>query len=182
MTLKDRTNNEYFEWMFNLACAERFALPISFRKMIIHLHNTEFIFLNSNDANRAKDGINLRYRFASTRNCRDRVHHLEGPCSVLEMMLALSIRCEEQFMDDPDIGDRTNQWFWEMVVNLGLGAMTDDKYDRDIVTDILDRFLNRDYAPNGKGGLFRVRHTDCDMRKIEIWYQMCFYLDEILGL
>ena len=36
-------------------------------------------------------------------------------CSVLEMMIALAIRCEEHIMDDPDVGNRTGQWFWKDV-------------------------------------------------------------------
>lgn len=43
------------------------------------------------------------------------------PCSVLEMIIALAIRLEEHIMDDPDIGNRTGQWFWDMIVSLGLG-------------------------------------------------------------
>ena len=39
------------------------------------------------------------------------------------MMIALAIRCEEHIMDDPDAGDRTGQWFWSMLVSLGLGSM-----------------------------------------------------------
>ena len=51
------------------------------------------------------------------------------PCSVLEMMIALSMRCEEQIMDDPDIGNRTGQWFWDMIDNLGLGEHERLKFD-----------------------------------------------------
>jgi hypothetical protein len=47
---------------------------------------------------------------------------------------------------------------------------------------VLDRFLDRDYEPDGRGGLFRVKHTDEDLRFVEIWYQMNWYLDELLGL
>ena len=182
MTLKDRLNNEYFEWMFDLACADRFSPQISFRRLLMHLHNTEFIFSNSNDSNRADDGIGLRYRFLSLLGRKNDLDYLDGPCSVLEMMLALAIRCEEHFMDDPDIGDRTSHWFWVMITNLGLGAVTDDEYDRVFVDDVVYRFLYRDYEPDGKGGLFRVKHCRRDMRNVEIWYQMCYYLDDILGL
>ena len=39
-------------------------------------------------------------------------------CSVLEMMVALAICCEETYMDNPNIGNRTGQWFWNMVKNI----------------------------------------------------------------
>jgi hypothetical protein len=104
---------------------------------------------------------------------------LDGPCSVLEMMIALAIRCEETIMDDPDIGDRTRQWFWGMIINLGLGGMTDANFDPDFVDDSVLRFLNRDYEPDGRGGLFTIRNCHRDLRDVEIWYQLCWYLDSI---
>ena len=82
-------------------------------------------------------------------------------------------------MDDPAYGDRTGQWFWGMIVNLGLGAMTDNRYDEKRVDDILDRFLSRTYDPDGRGGLFTVRNCDVDMRKVEIWKQLLLYLDSL---
>lgn len=180
MTYEDEINNEYFEWMFDLVCGNRYSKYISYRKLLMRLHTTEFIFSIPKDANRAEDGIGLRYRFALYKDDMDILDYLNGPCSVLEMMIALSIRCEEDIMDVPTMGDRTGQWFWGMIVNLGLGSMTDDRYDKQYVDFVLDRFLNREYDPDGKGGLFTVRNCDEDLRTAEIWYQMCWYLDNIV--
>lgn len=82
-------------------------------------------------------------------------------------------------MDDPDIGNRTGQWFWGMIVNLGLGSMTDDLYDEKLVETAINRLLDRRYAPDGTGGLFTVKNCDRDLRKVEIWYQLCWYLNSI---
>ena len=95
------------------------------------------------------------------------------------MMVGLAIRCEETIMDDTNIGDRTGQWFWGMIVNLGLGSMFDNNYDRQLVETNVERFLEREYDYNGKGGLFTIRHCDRDLRDVEIWYQLCWYLDSI---
>lgn len=183
MNSRDAIVNEYFDWMYDLMCNGRYAKEISYRKLLSHLHSTEFKYLIQRDENRAEDGVDLRYRFA-VQNGYNRspdtvTRYLDGPCSVLEMMVALAIRCEEGIMDDPSMGDRTQQWFWGMIVNLGLGAMTDKRYDKWAVDDILEKFLNRDYESDGKGGLFRVRGCNRDMRTAEIWYQMCWYLDTI---
>lgn len=178
MDHNDNVWNEYFEWMFNLVCGKRFSEYISFRELLIHLHNTEFIFIIPRDVNRAKDGADLRRRFALIHGYDD--VYLDMPCSVLEMMIALSIRCEESIMDDPYIGDRTGQWFWGMINNLGLGGMSDDRFDRRYVDGVIDRFLRRIYEPNGRGGLFTIRNTDRDIRDLEIWVQMCWYLDSIV--
>ena len=127
----------------------------------------------------------MRYRFAQSKpldtGSFDVRVYLGGPCTVLEMMVALAVRCEEDMMDDPDYGDRTSQWFWNMVVSLGLGGMTDRVYDYERVEMVIQRFLNRDYEPNGKGGLFTLRHAPFDARKVDIWHQLCWYLDELAG-
>lgn len=80
-------------------------------------------------------------------------------------------------MDNPLYGDRTSQWFWGMINNLGLNGMTDRSYDAEYVERTVDRFLNRDYEPDGRGGLFRIRNCGKDLRKAEIWHQLCWYLD-----
>ena len=148
----------------------------------MHLHNTTFTYLIPKDQNRAEDGIDLRYRFAIVCNYSEDLDYildmLAGPCSVLEMMVALAIRCEENIMENPNMGDRTGQWFWGMVVNLGLGSMTDDRYDRRYVSNAIRTFLDRRYSPDGQGGLFTVRHCDEDLTNVEIWHQLCWYLDE----
>ena len=181
MTLKDRICNDYFEWMYNLVCGERFSEKLSYKKLLMHLHNTDFIYLIPKDGNRAQDGIDLRYRFAyEYTDIEDADSYLKGPCSVLEMMVALAVRCEETIMDDPTKGDRTRQWFWNMIVSLGFGGMSDDRYDQFFVDKTLDRFLSRKYEPNGKGGLFTIRNPKRDMRRIEIWYQLCDYLNSIV--
>lgn len=177
--MRRRIRDEYFEWLFNLVCGENFSKNISYRKLLVYLHSVEFTYVIPNDVNRAEDGIDLRYRFVLDHDYNiDIMDYLDGPCSIFEMITALSIRCEETIMDDPKVGDRTRQWFWNMITNLGLGGMIDDRFDRQIVDEILDRFLNREYEPNGQGGLFTVRHCKRDLRTVEIWYQLCWYLDD----
>lgn len=178
---RNQINNEYFNWMYQMVCDERYSTK--YRKLLSHLYDTEFTYSIGMDGNRAEDGIDLRYRFGDSHNYSQPIiaNYLDDrPCSVLEMMIALSIRCEEHIMEDPDIGDRTGQWFWNMIVSLGLGSMTDARYDEAHVDEVIQRFLNREYKPNGEGGLFTVEHGQGDMRSIEIWYQMHLYLNTIL--
>ena len=178
MTYRDEIVDRYFEWMYDMVCHDRFADSISYRKLFMFLHNTPFRHTVPKDKNRAKGGVDLRYLFARSTGDRDADLYLYGPCSVLEMMIALAIRCEE-VMDDPQKGDRTGQWFWGMINNLGLGSMMDSRFDRHYVEGVVERFLDRKYDPDGKGGLFRVRGSGLDMRYVEIWIQMCHYLDTI---
>jgi len=166
--------------MYQLVVDNRYSK--SYRKLFARLHDTEFTYTIPMDGNRAEDGIDLRYRFGREHDYSDAMVDSfldDRPCSILEMMIALSIRCEEHIMDDPDIGNRTGQWFWSMLVSLGLGSMDDRKFDRHRVDIILERFLDREYGRNGEGGLFTVNNGR-DMRRTEIWYQMNYYLSEII--
>lgn len=181
MTEKD-LNELYFEWMCNLVCNDQYSKKVTYHRLLEQLHSTEFYYILPMDGNRAEDGINLRYRFGRTNcyNSRMIASYLDiRPCSVLEMMIALSVRCEDQIMENEDLGDRTGQWFWNMIVSLGLGSMIDSKYDPDYVDDVLHRFMEREYERNGEGGLFTVNNPRLDMRSVDIWYQMNWYLDEI---
>ena len=160
---REQVRDDYFAWLYDTACANRYAEEISFRRLLSYLHEVDFIWQIPLDENRARDGISLRRRFAMMQPHEDLVDIVEdmlfGPCSVLEMMVALAIRCEEDMMDDPAYGDRTRQWFWNMIVSLGLGSMTDDRFDMRAAEDIVKTFLHRKYLPNGKGGLFTIKFT-----------------------
>lgn len=175
-------NADYFEWLYEGMCGDRYSKNVSYRKLLERLHNINFRYTIPNDRNRASDGKNLRYSFAVAEGCEDNpemiTEYLEGPCSVFEMMVALAQRCES-VMDDPKIGDRTGQWFWGMIANLGLNGMTDNRYDEQYVNDVINRFLDREYKSNGRGGLFTIRNCEYDLRDVEIWYQLCWYLDTI---
>lgn len=188
MILHDEIRDEYFEWLYKIVCENRYEGEITYRKLLMCLHNIEFRYSIPRDKNRSEDGIDLRWRFAISGeySFSDPVNHyfvadcLNGPCSVLEMMIALAIRCEENIMDDPAVGNRTAQWFWGMVTSLGLGAMMDSRFDKVRTQEVIKRFLDREYEANGKGGLFTIKDSDCDLRDIEIWWQLCRYLDRFM--
>lgn len=179
---RNELNNTYLNWMYQLVCDDEYSKGRSYHKLFRLLYDIEFTYTMEMDGNRYEDGIDLRYRFANERGYRESMiaSYLDDrPCSVLEMMIALAIRLEEHIMDDPEIGNRTGQWFWNMITNLGLGTMNDIRFNRDYVWDVIRRFLNRDYEQDGKGGLFTVKHCRYDLRDVEIWYQACWYLDNV---
>lgn len=175
--------NEYFDWMCDLVCDPKYIGRLSYRELLYFLDQTDFTYSIAMDANRFEDGTDLRYRFGYE-------HDLEGaviatelddrPCSVLEMMVALAVRCEENIMDNPDIGNRTGQWFWNMIDSLGLETMTDEKFNPRVTKQVIERFLNRRYERDGKGGLFTLHGIDRDLRHVEIWYQAMWSLNEVV--
>lgn len=174
---------EYLDWMYDLVCDDQYSKDLGYRKLFGYLYNVEFTYTIPMDGNRYEDGINLRYRFGDERGIDDSLIAASidaVPCSVLEMIIALSLRCEEQIMDDDHYGNRVGQWFWEMIVNLKLGGMTDENFDEDYVQQRIDILLNHQYKRNGDGGLFTIHDRTKDMRKTDIWYQMNWYLTESL--
>lgn len=179
----DELNRRYFDWLCRFVSDNRYAMIAQYRSLLRYLHGREFTYLIDLDGNRAADGEDLRYRFGSENGYSDSAiaTYLDNkPCSILEMMIALAIRCEDHIMEDDSLGNRTGEWFWSMIESLGLKTMTDVRFTNRTADIIIDRFLNREYERDGHGGLFTVRNCRRDMRSIEIWYQMCMYLENII--
>lgn len=178
---QDDIKQRYFEWLYHLVCGSSKYSRLSYRNILAFLHSIEFTWVMRMDKNRAEDGINLRYHFGNVDGYSDEFieEYLDNsPCSVLEMMVALAFRVEEQIMENDEEGNRTGQWFWNMMVSLDLGHMNDAHFDEDRAYFIVSKFLNRDYEPNGKGGLFTLYDCTDDLREVEIWTQFMWYLNE----
>ena len=90
-------NNEYFNWMYQLVCGKQYTKNLSYRKLLFLLHDPDFAYTIALDGNRFEDGIDLRYRFGYEHKCDGAMiaDCLDNrACSVLEMLIALSIRLE----------------------------------------------------------------------------------------
>ena len=172
----------YFNWLYENICCNRAHDDITYYNILRLLFDRSFSFTIDMDANRASDGIGLRYAFDMNYEPDELIatNTIQSTCSVLEMMYALAIKIEHEIMDDPRYGDRTNQWFWQMMKNLGLSMMTDDNYDRELANEIIDIFIYREYDHDGKGNIFYVRNSDVDLRNLELWVQAECYLDRMI--
>ena len=167
-------NEGYFKWLTKKVGNTSFQRRYS--KLLKQLFETSFTYTIELDENRMFDGLKLRSKYAEEcRRCYDH-DFLDLPCSILEMMVALAIRAEVHIMDNPDYGDRTGNWFWEMIVSLGLSNQTNQNYNNIYVSEVLDRFLKRKYSATGKGGLFTIPKCKVDLRTVEIWWQMNWYM------
>ena len=177
----NRIEREYFEYICSYI--DDSTSDVSYSKLLSLLYDCEFKAIIDMDINRIEDGKGLRRRFElDTEESRLVIMEAfrdHSYCSVLEMMIALALRCEETIMTDEEYGDRTGVWFWNMVTSLGLDIMDDESFDETDVYEILDVFINREYRHDGEGGLFTIEKINRDMRKEEIWYQMMWYLDSL---
>lgn len=175
-------NEKYFKWMYQLVYGNQMdKRGLSYEKLFNLLYDIEFRYTIDMDSNRYSDGIGLRTRFGyetSTNITLINDYLGERPCSVLEMILALAIRCEEHIMDNHDIGDRTGYWVKLMIKNLGLSNCHDLSFNERYVESVINRFLDRKYDYNGRGSLFIVDNPRRDLRTVEIWYQLNWYLNQ----
>lgn len=163
----------YFCWLVELIGDG--YLERNYQKLLWKLFTTDFFYELEYDKNRAADGLFLRRTFANS--CGMILP--DKPCSVLEMIVALARKAEDDIMHDPDIGDRTGRWFWIMMENLGLDIYDDYGYSEANVNQILDVFMHHRYAPNGgSGGMFSVRKCCRDMRKTDLWWQLNAFFEE----
>lgn len=169
---------DYFDWLCGLV-GDRCSWML-----LRTLHDRDFVPVIKRDENRALDGIELREEYYET-NPYFETDALEGPCSVLEMLIALAQRIDFETKDAVSDEIHTSDWFWEMLDNLGISCYDDDNfYDLDAVFNIaeaLDVFLSRSYGADGLGGIFPLKWPTADQREIEIWFQKEAYLKERIG-
>jgi hypothetical protein len=85
-------------------------------------------------------------------------------------------------MADEMAGREMYEWFWKILENAGLDLYDDGAFyghhGNTEVNEILNKIINREYRRDGKGGLFPLKRTNKDQRKVELWYQMNEYLVE----
>lgn len=169
-------DESYFQWLCSLVDHDP---EKDYSGLLKQLHYIEFsertAKLIPNDDNRISDGLDLRVQFAKDENVAYS-EWMDEPCTVLEMLIALSYRMEDTMGKDYDF------WFWVMIENLGLEEMSDDRYsdleDSQKIDEVVSNVLNRRYRKDGHGGMFPLKDPDKDQRKVEIWYQMSAYFLE----
>lgn len=153
--------------------------------LIAVLFETDFVYISDDpqlnmDKNRASDGLYLRTIFDQETGNDITTLLKEKKPSVLEVLIALSIRIEQDIMGEGN--DDFGKWFVEMLENLGLTEYTDDyTWPEDEVLEILGRFMYRRYGEDGIGSLFPLKNPEiCSEKftKLEIWNQMQYYLRE----
>jgi hypothetical protein len=181
---------EYFYRLCNIIHAEQ--NNGGYLVLCRRLFDTEFKWFILNDDNRAEDGLWLRDRYPV--NLQD---VYQEPCNMLEMLIALAERFEE-IVHKEDQSDCVAKYFWEMMENCGLARYSDTWFsenledykrisgkipgetgwDTCLIDRLIDRIVNREYSRLGNGGLFPLRNSKKDQRKVELWYQLAEYINE----
>ena len=180
---KAEVSNRYFDWIVSslTVYSEETADPVRVLKI---LHSTQFDVRHRADTNRAYDGEDLRYRFGLVNDIPDAVIAAtidNRPCSVLEMMAALSLRAGEHVFGYPIVKEGSIWLFWEMCKNLDILG---NKKSRREIEEKVRTFLERDYNEDGFGNIFYFPGVNKDIRKVEIWNQamgfISYHYDDFL--
>lgn len=192
----ERAQTLYFNWLCEMVHVDNYCGKTWYVLAKI-LHNIEFYWILPNDENRAIHGIKLRQVWME--NIEEQAEDLgvghpmfpldslTGPCSVFEMLVGLAISIESEIMMNPEKGNRTAVWFWEMIHNLIYNYRTIDDFSDDYISEthnevihiMAQKMLDREYGYCGEcGGLFPLQATDEDQREVEIWYQAQHWLEE----
>ena len=164
----------YFEWLVYLIAPD-YHQRENYIELLYTLYSVEFYWVLKRDRHRAEDGLELRNLYEQEIGQDPDIF---GPCTCLEMMVALAIRCENELMRDPDLGDQTGRWFWIMIANLGLDKFDDECFNEDEIRYILEKFMNREYGKNGEFCMFPCQKSVSVLKKSEIAYQINYFINE----
>lgn len=169
----------YFEWLIDTYLWEKTLWKTSI-KVLKQLFAIDFTYRIENDVNRIYDGLDIRKKFTNeTGIMLDDIR----PCSVLEVLLGLSIRFAENVLGDPDETGLAAKWFWKMVENLGLKGLSGSRDDRSMCIILVEIWMDRDFEPDGNGSPFPLRNNHgIDQREVEIWQQIMNYEAENGGV
>ena len=165
--------NMFFDWLYAKVVRDQYPTSSSSYDILLKtLHNLEFVWFLTGDDTRAQDGKELRREFILIAHIPDDEEwRTMVPCSMLEMLIALSRRAERQ------TGVSSFDWFWEMLTNLSLSEVDDASgVSPEEITDVIEIFNLRQYTPSGDGGLFPLNNPTRDQTELEIWDQFCDYL------
>lgn len=105
----------------------------------------------------------------------------KGRPTVLEILATLAVECEDKIMHNDDFGNRTCQWFWMMLYNLGVNIYDDTHYTDRTAEEIDEKvnfFLDRCYNYHGDGSIFNCNNPYYDMRSAPLWEQLNWELGE----
>lgn len=175
--MSEPIEDAYFNWLYTkVAWREVYSPSIRYESLLYVLHCVEFAWIILGDDNRAEEGKELRKEFLREIHLdEDEDSWMVLGCSVLEMLIAFSRRAA--FQTDKS----SEEWFWIFMENLKLSEISDSAFDEEAekIGPIIDNLVWRRYDRFGRGGgLFPLRRSENDQRKVEIWYQFCEYLVE----
>lgn len=150
----------YYIWLRDLVGNRQ-----DYRHLVKQLDSMEYVYIFTMDANRAAGGMNLRTKFAYEASMDDDDVRT-GPCTVLEMLIGVSMHMVDTLSCDIET------WFWTLMDNLSLTRFDDDDYDSRGVEYIVNTWLHHKYCKDGTGSIFPLKNYPGDCRNMDVWTAM----------
>lgn len=148
------------------------------------LFDTNFRYILDMDSNRAVDGQQLRWLFSEdTGYCSyEEIDILMGSeCRVLEMLIGMASKVANEVIGETYKGDRTPDWFWRFIRNLGLDSCYGEYLPIEFragAVKKLNIWMDRKFDYDGFGSIFPLKNPPGDEREVDIMYQMYAYVHE----
>ena len=144
--------------------------------LLTELHKIHFypkLELDKNRISEAKDNLRDAVSFSP------RTEYI----SILELLISLAIEYDNRVMRC-DEDDNVAAYFWLFLTNCGLNKYDDTFFslNRELcvikIQEWCSIFNNRTYRKDGLGMPFPLRNPPKDLRKTELFYQLCWYINE----
>lgn len=172
-SIQEHPRDAYFEWLVDQTGCE------THRELLMLLFHIPFSASIPMDENRADDGLYFRTLYGE-RSDTD-IDHLDGRCSMLELLMALADRLDGLTSYDHDPA----YWFVYFLKQLEIYKYDDVTFNDDpylaglAIEHRIDIMMDHRYQYDGKGGgLFVMKNPPYDLRTIELWWQMQYWLVE----
>lgn len=164
---------EYYGWLVGQVDIHNGK---TFGELFELMHNTEFVWTIQGDDSRVADGLYLRNEFTDSQEPNLNL----GGATFLEVLIGLSRRVA--FIAGNT--EHAPEWAWTLIKNLRLYKYSDpmSAERRANAEDKLQAVIWRTYREDGLGGFFPLQNPSEDQTKVEIWYQMNAYVNEMTDL
>ena len=164
----------YYEWLLKEVSPN--GEDQTYRSLTRYLFYKPFCWTYPMDENRAKDGWDMRTRFAYEEDFgQDDLDHINDFPNYLEVLVALAYRCSTEIISRTN-GSCSPEIFWHMMRSSGLWRLDDYNWSEFQADLIIQNIMYHEFEKNGQGGLFTTVNEKIDMRKLQIWYQLQNYL------
>lgn len=182
--------HEYFEWLVSKVTSPAVPDDAQARIVLQVLKDIRIKGLPmADDAPRLEDGKQLRTSFMddtgmAAHSYKDALEPESGFCTVLELLVALSMRMDDIMRDPLDPCSSVPSWFWGMVSTMvgqsfypcSYWTFSVDASTPVVVAESTMKFLGRQYDPTGHNGNIFIDMSGVDLRAIDIWAQACHFM------
>jgi len=167
----------YFDYLVEKVCDKKHK-RVDYIPLLDLLHSIPFTVVIEMDENRVNDGAFLRERYLQSEDLYAYLYEFDDEkVSCLEVLIGIADRLEYEVGNIME-GDHTSDRFWLLLRNLDIEKYTSDNYKPLVVKEKVRNWMMLKYKKNGVGSIFPVKHSQKNMKSLQICDQMSIYIEE----